>query len=148
MTQQIRKNKIEILKIIIIKIKTNRWWEGESSRWWSRKTLSSPPPMITSKLQLHIDKLSLREIQRLAEQLFYKQGCKERTTQSLVGGEEKVSAPLVVTQKRRGMSQAWGSSLERKGFEPHIRHPSPGVWHQEDKSSWLLGKSLGLTRGL
>lgn len=52
-------------------------------RWQNRNTLSSPPPTNTSKLQLRIGQLLLRATWRLAEGLFYNQGCKERTTQSL-----------------------------------------------------------------
>ena len=53
-------------------------------RWQSIRTLGSPPLTNTVKLQLHIEKLSLKSTREL-EQLFYKQGCKERYTPSLVG---------------------------------------------------------------
>ena len=61
---------------------------SRGSRQWSRKTLNSPPLRYISKLQLHIEQHSLRMTQKLVEWLFYKQGCKERTTLSLVGREK------------------------------------------------------------
>ena len=60
----------------------------EGSRRQSRKTLSSPPAMNTSKLHLHTKKLFLRTVWRLAEWLFHNQGYKYGITQSLVGGEK------------------------------------------------------------
>ena len=52
---------------------------------WSRKTLGSPPLTNTSKLQLHIEGLSLKSTWGATGQFFYNQGCKERSTQSFIG---------------------------------------------------------------
>ena len=104
---------------------TKRWIPGEErSKWQTRKTLNSSPRMNTSKLQLHIEQLSLKTTWRLAEWLFYNQGYKERTTQSLEGGEEKRSSrdphPWQLNQKRRRISQARESFLRSEGFKLHM----------------------------
>lgn len=56
--------------------------------------------------------------------LFQNQGCKERSTWSWAGREEKQSdwdpCPWPGTQKRRGISQAQISSLESGGFELNV----------------------------
>lgn len=54
-------------------------------RWQSIRTLGSPPLTNTVKLQLHVEKVSLKSTWGREEQLFYKQGYEERYTQSLVG---------------------------------------------------------------
>ena len=101
-------------------------------RWQSRRTLSSLALTSTSKIQLHVEQLFLNMSWRLAEWLFCNQGCKERSMQSLAGREDKWSGwvphPSLRTQKRRRISWALGSSLGSEGYEPHIRHPSHGVW--------------------
>ena len=113
---------------------TVEWSEkdGGVGKHWAHLPLTN-----TSKLQLHLEWLSLKLTWGLEGQLFYKQGCKERFTQSRVGRKVKQSGwdlhPQWGTQKRKGISQAWESSLGSKGFEPHIRHASPVVQHWEDK---------------
>lgn len=97
---------------------------GQRSSWQSQRMLSSPTLMNTSKLKLHLEHLSLKTW-RLAEWLFYKQGCKGRFTGSLIRREEKHPDRRL----EEGMSQTLGSSLGSKGFKWHIRHPSPGVPH-------------------
>ena len=47
--------------------------------------------MNTSKVQLYVEQFSLKTIWRLAERLFYNQGCKERYTRGMIGKEEKQS---------------------------------------------------------
>ena len=65
-------------------------------------------------------------IWRLAERFSYNKGSKERTTWSLVGVEEKPSSPEWVTQKRRRVSEAQGSSLRSKGLTPRLGTPALG----------------------
>ena len=38
--------------------------------------------------------------------------------------------------------------LPEEWYEPHIRYPIPGVWHQEDESPRLIWKPVGPTGGL
>ena len=62
---------------------------GEWTRWQSRKTLSSPPPMDTPKLELFTEQLLMRKTGRLAENSCYSKDIyKERTTTRQVGGAE------------------------------------------------------------
>ena len=58
--------------------------------------------------------------------------CKERSIQILLGNKKKESA--WGKEKWRGISQARSSSQGSKGFEALIRHPGPGVRHEEDKT--------------
>ena len=70
----------------------------------------------------------------LAKCLIYKQACKERTTQSLVGGKKWSSQDphcWWVIQKRWKISQAWGSSLRSEELKPHMGHPSLGSGTKE-----------------
>lgn len=59
------------------------------SRWQSRRIWGLPLLKNTSKLQLHIEGLSLMLTWELAKQVFYNQDYKERSTWSLLGREEK-----------------------------------------------------------
>ena len=49
--------------------------------------LSSLPSMNTSKIHLPVEQFSLKANRRLAERLFYNQGCRERFTCKWVGRE-------------------------------------------------------------
>ena len=64
------------------------WGKDLRSRWWSRKMLNSHPLMNISKLQLHIEWLSLKLIWGLEEQVFFNQGHREKSAWSQVEGEE------------------------------------------------------------
>lgn len=59
------------------------------SRWQSRRIWGLPLLKNTSKLQLHIEGLSLMLTWELAKQVFYNQDYKERSTWNLLGREEK-----------------------------------------------------------
>ena len=108
-----------------------------------------PPTMNTSKLQWHTEQLSLRMTCRPVERLSYNQGYGERTPGSLTGGEEKRSCwdpqPQWVTQKRREISQAQGSSLKTEGFEPHIGYQGSSTG-KTSPLGWF-GKQWGLPVG-
>ena len=116
------------------------------SRWQSRKMLNLPHPMNTSKLQLHMERLSLRTTWRLAEQMFYNQGYKKRTTGSLVGGEEKSSQD----------PRSWYVTQKKKYHSLGILPKEQGVWARHwvsqpwglaagRKTPWLVWKLVGLT---
>ena len=89
----------------------------ERSRWKIRRILGSPPLILTSKLQL-----SLKSTWEKVGQIFFNQGCKERSTWSLVGREKNVvrtSTPSRDAEKRghhrfrdppRGVKD-WSSTL-------------------------------------
>ena len=83
-----------------------------------------------SKLPLHIEQISLRMTWRLADQLFYKKGYKERTTQSQVGGEDKWSRPdphpYCMTQKRREYHKLKDPPWEARGSSPILSTPALG----------------------
>ena len=63
--------------------------EEGKSRWQSRRTLSSPSPVNTSKIHLQAEQLSLKTKWRWAERPFYDQDYKVRFTRSWVGRQEK-----------------------------------------------------------
>lgn len=56
---------------------------GYRTRWWSRYMLGSPPPVMTSELQVNYRVTILRPTQRLAAQNAYNEGCTEEATLSL-----------------------------------------------------------------
>lgn len=51
--------------------------------------LGSPPLVNTPKLQLPLERLSLKYTLERAEQLYRNQGCKERATQILSGRKQR-----------------------------------------------------------
>ena len=58
------------------KVKFKNAKRGEGSRWWSKKTWSSPPTIDISNIYLHVEQFSRKTNWKLAE-LLHNQGCKK-----------------------------------------------------------------------
>ena len=108
---------------------------GQWLRWWSRKTLNSPPPTGTSKIttiyRVTIYENDLKTRRKDFPQLRYKEG----TTMRQVGGAETWYSQdphleIGNTQKVR-QSQLQRFSPRSEGSESHIRFSSLEVLHQE-----------------
>lgn len=92
----------------------------------------------------HMEQLFLKTNWRLVERLFYIQGSKERSTQSQVGGEEKLSCQEQGTHRGGGESQARGSWLGTEGLkhapqelESNAGKASPLIWlNQRGVKNW------------
>lgn len=52
-------------------------YRRKSSRWWSRRMMSSPSLVNTSQIHLHVERFFLKMNWTLAERLLYNQDCKD-----------------------------------------------------------------------
>ena len=75
------------------------------------------------------EQFSLKTNWRLAERLFYNQGCKQRSAELLRKREATSLGPTYLggDRGRQGTITGWEILLGSKQSEPHIRHPSPAV---------------------
>ena len=116
-------NKVELI--------LKNWGKDLRSRWWIRKMLNSHSFMNISKLQLHIEWLSLKLIGGLDEQVFYNKGHREKSTWSQVEGEEKQSVwepgPLGGSTEEEGVITGLRSCLGSKEFKQRIKHLIPEI---------------------
>lgn len=108
---------------------------------WLRRTLSSPSPMNTLKIHLHVEEVLLKTTWRLVERLFYNRGCKERSTQNWLRKEERKSGQDLCswegTQKMdyMGTDPSWGMrNLSHILYIPALwsdtRNISPLSWFE------------------
>lgn len=105
------------------------------SRWWSRRTLNSPPCTNTSKLHLHVEPFWEQD------EDCQKDSCRNKSVKKIhmeSGRKERVvvRSGLVLFREnteRRGITHAQRSSLGSEWFEPHIGNPSTGIWHWENE---------------
>ena len=83
----------------------------------------------------------MRMTLRLAEWFLCNQGYKKENYMGSGKRERKAiklgPTPLTGDQEEKWDITGSGILLKSKGFKPHIRHFSPGIWHQEDESPWL-----------
>ena len=120
----------------------------QRSRWQSKRTLTSPPLMKTSKLQLHIEWSSLKLIWGLAEHLLYHQVYKEphrvwyeRRKSDLVG----IHIPSR-KHRRRGYCKLRDTPWEGKGLRHICIFPGGSSGKESACNAGALGSIPGLGR--
>lgn len=123
-------------------------YPGLGSRWWSRRTQSSPPSTNAPKIHLREEQFSLKTNWRQAETLLYNQSCKKIHTE-LGGKGSDQTETLCSWEGTQKMGVTWVEILPEMRASSHIFcTPAPEVWHWKDESPQLAWKSVGLTGGL
>ena len=104
--------------------------------------LSLPPPMKTSKIQLHVEQLFLKTTWKLAKGSPITKAIKKKKKIHTESGRKRGEAvrlrpaPLAGDTEEEGRSQAQKSSLGNEDFKPHIGDPNCGVQQWGNKSPY------------
>ena len=96
---------------------------GRRPRWQNRRMQSSPLPMNTPKIYLHVEQFSLKTNWRLAERLLHSQDSKKEHMVSSRKGREAISlgpGPLGGDTEEEGVTWAWRYPPQRVSSSNHI----------------------------
>lgn len=123
--------------------KASRSQQLRWSKWWSRRTWSSSPPINTSKIYLHVGQFSMKMNWKLAEELLYNQSCNKDLHVTGYDGKKRYQIRTCIPGrdlKGRKGPHGWTFTLGSEQIKPQFGHPIPGIPAQRIKVPLPAGK--------